>query len=197
MTTPYLEVIDAPAAAIVALDPTRSRLLGMLREPHSASELARSLDLPRQRVNYHLRKLEDQGLVTAAGSRNWGGIVERLVVATARTYLVSPETLGTAAPSDSDPPDRLSAAYLAALAGRAVREVGALIRQSRSADTFALDADISFATPTARADFSRDLAEAVTAVVARHHDESGAKGRKHRLVVGSWPIPTPTEGAPR
>ncbi|SCL19559.1 Helix-turn-helix domain-containing protein [Micromonospora pallida] len=204
MSVEAVEVIAAPAAAIVALDPVRSRLLAELREPRSATELARTLDLPRQRVHYHVRQLEAQGLVTGAGERRWGGLTERLLVATAGAYLVSPEVLGAAAarPTPGDRPDRLSAAYLVALAGRVVQEVGALLRRSREtgrpAETFTIDADITFRTPSARADFVRDLTEAVATVIARHHVESGSTGRRHRLVIGAYPIPqnAPADAGP-
>lgn len=202
MSAEAVDVITAPEAAISALDPVRSRLLAELAAPRSAAELARELDLPRQRVGYHLRQLQERGLVTAAGQRRWGGITERLLVATARAYLVSPEALGPSAafPADGERPDRLSAAYLAAVGGRLVREVGALIRRSREtgqpAETFALDTEITFASPQARADFARELADAVTGLVARYHDERSGDGRRHRLVVGAHPIPTPTPVPP-
>ncbi|MFI6231406.1 ArsR/SmtB family transcription factor [Micromonospora echinospora] len=203
MSIEAVDVIAAPAAAIVALDPVRSRMLAELRQPRSAAELARALDLPRQRVHYHVRQLEAQGLVTGAGERRWGGLTERLLVATAEAYLVSPEVLGAAAarPSADERPDRLSAAYLVAVAGRAVQEVGALLRRcresGRQAETFTLDAEITFRSPAARADFARDLAEAVTEVIARHHVE-GPGGRRHRLVVGAYPIPShpPADAGP-
>ncbi|MEV0327828.1 winged helix-turn-helix domain-containing protein [Micromonospora echinospora] len=201
MSIDAVDVIAAPAAAIVALDPVRSRMLAELRQPRSATELARVLGLPRQRVHYHARQLESQGLVTGAGERRWGGLTERLLVATAEAYLVSPEVLGAAAarPVPGERPDRLSAAYLVAVAGRVVQEVGALLRRSRDtgrqAETFTLDAEVTFSSPAARADFARDLAEAVTAVIARHHVEGGATGRRHRLVVGAYPIPQHTPAA--
>lgn len=49
-----VEVIDDPAAAVVALDPTRSRLLSELAEPASAATLAGRLGIARQKINYHL-----------------------------------------------------------------------------------------------------------------------------------------------
>ena len=91
-----LEVIDDPAAAVVALDPLRARLLAGLAEPASASALAERAGLPRQKVNYHLRILEEHGLVTEVGQRRWGGLTERLLHATAASYDVSP-ALGQAA----------------------------------------------------------------------------------------------------
>ena len=56
-------VIEDPAAAEVSLDPLRSRLLAELTEPASATMLAGRVGLARQKVNYHLKSLEQHGLI--------------------------------------------------------------------------------------------------------------------------------------
>ena len=88
-----VRVIEDPAAATVALDPLRSRLLSELREPASAASLAIRVGLPRQKVNYHLRTLESHGLVRVASRKRWGGLTERRLVAGhryGRTYVGAP-----------------------------------------------------------------------------------------------------------
>src|ERR1022692_544786 len=92
-----VEVIDDPAAAVVALDPARSRLLSELAEPASAATLAGPLGIARQKINYHLRTLEEHQLVRVAEERAWGGLTERLMVATASSYIVSPVAMGAVA----------------------------------------------------------------------------------------------------
>ena len=52
-----LDVIEAPAAAALALDPIKTRLLAALSRPASAAALAGRVGLTRQKVNYHLRAL--------------------------------------------------------------------------------------------------------------------------------------------
>ncbi|CAG0960394.1 hypothetical protein PHYC_00693 [Phycisphaerales bacterium] len=191
-----LRVIDDPASAEVALDPVRSRLLSELRTPASASTLAGRVGLPRQKVNYHLRKLEVHGLVRVDSKRRWGGLTERRLVATASSYVVSPGALGPAAPPD-DPArgmDRLSAGYLVALAARVVREVGQLLRKSEELGkrlaTLSIDTEVRFRSAQDRAAFSSELTAAVAALVARYHDESAPGGRRHRLMIGAYPTPT-------
>jgi hypothetical protein len=188
-----VEVIADSAAATVALEPVRSRLLSELAVPASAATLAPRLGIPRQQVNYHLRALEAHGLVQVAETRKWGGLTERLLVASAASYVVSPSALGPAATDPSRGADRLSASYLIALAARVVREVGDLLRRSAEADkrlpSLALDAEIRFRSPADRAAFSNDLVEAVTKLVAHYHDESAPGGRSHRLVVVAHPLP--------
>ena len=188
-----VDVIADPAAAAVALEPIRSRLLAELAEPASAATLAARLGMPRQKVNYHLRTLEAHDLVREAETRRWGGITERLLVASAGSYLVSPGALGPAAAEPSRTRDRLSASYLIALAGRAVREVGDLLRGARRANkplaTLAIDADIRFRSAAERTAFTRELTAAVGDLAARYHDEASPGGRRHRLLVLAHPLP--------
>lgn len=191
-----VQVIDNPAAAVVALEPIRSRLLAEMVEPASAATLAARLGIARQKVNYHVRALEAQQLVREAGTRQWGGLKERLLVASAASYIVSPGALGPAA-IDPGRANQLSASYLIALAGRVVREVGDLLRRSRAAGkqlaTLSIDTEIRFATAADRAAFTNDLTEAVTALASRYHDQSAPNGREHRLLVMAYPAPRNTQ----
>jgi DNA-binding transcriptional ArsR family regulator len=188
-----VEVIDDPAAAVIALEPLRSRLLAELAEPASAATLATRVGIARQKVNYHVRALEAHQLVREAGKRQWGGLTERLLVASASSYIVSPRALGPVAVVPSRDADRLSASYLIALAARIVDEVSDLLLRSRAADkrlaTLSLDTEITFRDAADRAAFSNELMHAVTSLVARYHDESAPGGRAHRLVLVAHPLP--------
>lgn len=188
-----IEVIDDPAAASVALDPIRCRLLAGLAEPASAATLAERLGIARQKVNYHLRTLEAHGLVTVAQERHWGGLTERLMVATAVSYLVSPNAMGPVAVNSAQKIDRLSASFLIALGARLVQEVSDLMRRAAAAGkalaTLAVDTEIRFKSAADRAAFTGELTEAITKLVAKYHHESASGGRSHRLVVMAHPTP--------
>ena len=188
-----LEVIDDPAAAMVALDPIRARLLAELGEAGSAASLANRVGLSRQKVNYHLRALEAHGLVRPVEERRWGGLVERRVIATATSYVVSPAAMGEAASDPARASDRLSARYLIALAARVVREVAELVRgskeQGKHLATLALDTEVRFRSPAERAAFTAELTGAIAGLVARYHDATAPGGRAHRLVLVAHPLP--------
>ena len=188
-----LEVIHDPAVAVVALDPIRARLLAELTEPGSAASLANRVGLARQKVNYHLRALEAHGLVRPVDVRRWGGLVERRVVATAASYVVSPAALGDAASDPARASDRLSARYLIALAARIVREVGELLRgsneQGKHLATLAIDTEVRFRSPAERAAFTSQLTEVIAGLVGRYHDATAPGGRAHRLVLVAHPSP--------
>ena len=188
-----VDVIDDPAAATVALDPIRNRLLAELAEPASAASLAGRVGLTRQKVNYHLRALEQHKLVSAAGERQWGGLTERLLVASADVVCRVADALGPIAADPRRTADRLSASYLIALGARVVREVGDLWRRALRSDkalaSLAVDTEIRFASPADRAAFTHDLTQAINSLVARYHDPAAAGGRLHRLVLVAYPSP--------
>ncbi|WP_020638056.1 ArsR/SmtB family transcription factor [Amycolatopsis balhimycina] len=184
-------VIEDAAAAEVSLDPVRARLLAELAEPASATMLAARVGLPRQKVNYHLRTLEHHGLVELVEERRKGNVTERMMRATAASYVISPAALAAVQPDPAEAPDRLSARWLLAVAGRLVRDVGVLITGAAKAKqrvaTFALDGEVRFASAADRAAFAEELATAVTTLVAKYHDESAEKGRPHRVIVAVHP----------
>jgi len=194
-----LEVIQDPATATVALEPIRSRLLAELGQPASAASVAAKIGLTRQKANYHLNALRSHRLVQEAGERRWGGLTERLFVASAASYVVAPKAMGPAATDPARTADRLSASYLIALAARIVQEVGDLVRRAREADkglaTLSIDTEIRFRSAAERAAFTADLTHAVTGLAARYHDASAPGGRAHRLIVAAHP--TPIENTPK
>ena len=195
-----VQVIDDPSSAAVAVDPVRSRLLAELAEPASAAALAARLGMPRQKVHYHLKTLEAHKLVRVAEKRRWGGLTERLLVATATSYVVSPAAMGGVAADPGRTADRLSAGYLIALAARLVREVGGLLgrahEQKKRLATLAIDAEVRFRSAEDRAAFTRALTESVTQLVARYHDAAAPGGRSHRLVLAAYPMPQKKSATP-
>jgi DNA-binding transcriptional ArsR family regulator len=184
-------VIENAAAAEVSLDPIRTRLLAELAEPGSATMLAARVGLPRQKVNYHLRMLERHGLLDLVEERRKGNVTERVMRASAASYVISPAALAAVQPDPRRSPDRLSAFWLLALAARLVRDVGALLtgatKAGRRVATFALDGEVRFASAADRTAFAEELSNAVAALVAKYHDETAERGRDHRVIVAIHP----------
>jgi hypothetical protein len=135
-----------------------------------------------------------------AEKRKWGGLTERLLVATATSYIVSPGAMGRVAIDPARTADRLSAGYLIALGARLVREVGALLSRARELDkrlaTLAVDAEIRFRSATERAAFTAELTGAINQLVTRYHDADAPDGRAHRLLLMSHPLPQASQARP-
>ncbi|EXG80526.1 putative transcriptional regulator [Cryptosporangium arvum DSM 44712] len=181
-------MIEDAAAAEASLDPIRARILAELAEPHTATTLANRLGLARQKVNYHVKTLEQHGLVELVEERRKGNMTERVVRASAAAYVISPAALAAVAPDPSRSPDRLSAHWLLALAARLVRETGALINGAARAEkplaTFGLDAEVRFARPADRAAFLGELTASLAELISKYHSEAG---REHRVVIAVHP----------
>ena len=192
-----IQVIDDPAAATVALEPIRSRLLSELAAPASAATLATRVGLTRQKVNYHLNTLEAHGLVRLAQERKWGGLTERLLVASAASYVVNPSAMGPVAVDPKREVDRLSASYLIALGARMVREVGDLVRRAKESGkrlaTLSIDTEVSFRSAADRAAFSAELTESIAKLVSKYHDDTTPGSRAHRLILVAHPLPQKSE----
>src|SRR5450759_4137449 len=92
--TAAIQVVQSAASAERLLKPERLQILGQLAQPDSAAGVAKRLKLPRQTVNYHLRELEKDGFVEFIEKHPKGNCLERVVRATARSYVISPVALG-------------------------------------------------------------------------------------------------------
>jgi len=192
-------VIDDPAVAAVSLDPVRACLLAALAEPASAASLAAGVGLTRQKANYHLRALERSGLIELVEERRKGNCTERVMRATAASYVISPAAMEAVAPDTARARDQLSARWLVALAARLVRDVGVLLTRAAAARqplaTFAVDAEIRFGSATDRAEFLQELSGSLEQLALRYHDPAATGGRRHRLVLAVHPSIT-KPGAP-
>ena len=130
--------------------------------------------------------------------RRKGNCTERVLRATAGSYVISPAALAAVQPDPDRAPDRVSAAWLLAVASRLVRDVGDLIAGAAAARrrvaTFAVDGEVRFASAADRAAFAEELASAVAVLVARYHEPTASGGRDHRLVVALHPsVPADTK----
>jgi predicted transcriptional regulator len=190
---PELLTVRDPAQAAALLQPQRLRLLEGLSEPDSAAGLARRLGLPRQQLNYHLRELERAGLVELVEERRRGNCIERVVVATARRYVISPEVLGGLGGDCTGIRDHFSSTYLVAVAARTIRELGELRmradEEGKRLATMTLESELRFASVEARNAFAKELSDAVAHLVVKYHDATAPGGRGFRVVVGAYPSP--------
>lgn len=176
-----------------ALNPLRRTLLDHLHTPASASQLAETLGMSRQKLGYHLHALEAAGLVRLVEERPRRGFVERILVACADRLVVDPGVLddraGTATPATQD---RYAADHLVASAAGVVRDVArmqaAADREGSRLLTFTLEAEVAFARPGDLEAFTEAMAEAMAAVAARFHSSDPA-ARRYRVLAAGHPAP--------
>lgn len=171
----------------------RLELLRELQEPNSAAGLAKRLGLPRQQVNYHLRELEKAGFLELVEERRKGNCIERVMRASALSYVVSPEVLGDVGGDLTELTDRFSSSYLLSAASRTIQEVAGL---KESADavgkrlaTMTLETEVRFASAADRNAFAKELTDALAHLIVKYHDAVTPAGRCFRVTLGAYPTP--------
>jgi len=176
-----VEVIHDAERASIALQPIRLKILERLEQPSSPTSLSKTLGIPRQHLNYHMRELEAAGLVEMVEEKRRGSVVERFYRSTARAYVIGPRALGELRADPASIQDRFSAEYLIALGSRLIEDVADL---DPATQTLALETTIAFATDADRNSFSRELTASVARLAATYHKEDG---EPFRIVVVGHP----------
>ena len=191
-----VDFVSDPARAVELLQPLRLLILELAREPISATELGARLKLPRQRVNYHVRRLALRGFLRRAGRRRRRNMIEQRYVASAKGFVLSPQLLGSIGADWRRIPDAGSAEYLVALSCQMEADLIAARRVSRAGEglsTLSIKSQFRFESPEQREVFSRALRDAIVEVIARHTaprtalDAHPSAGRSYRLVIGCYP----------
>lgn len=194
--TDRVALLEEPDTLRGALAPLRRRLLVRLSKPASATELAAEFGVSRQKLNYHLRKLEDAGLVELVALRQRRGFTERMLRARADTYVIDPALVRAPRrePKSNQEGDRHAADHLVDVAATTVREVARMQSAAGRAGlrllTFTLETEVHLAAPTDVHSFTEALATAMADVVARF-DSPG--GRAYRVVGAGHPAIRNTE----
>lgn len=184
--------VDSPDQVRAALSPIRRDLLKRLRTPSSASRLAAEMELPRQRLNYHLKALEKAGLVELVEERQRRGCVERIMRTRPGALIVDPTVVSG---EFTRIHDQYAAEHLVGVAATTVRDVARMQAKAAQVDkrllTFTLETEVRFAQPGDVHTFTEELAAAVGQVVARY-DSAG--GRPYRMVALGHPAPAVAQG---
>jgi DNA-binding transcriptional ArsR family regulator len=195
-----VHILRSLSSAATVLDATRLQILAGLREPGSAAGVARALGLPRQRVGYHVRALEKEGLLEPVGERRTRGTTERLLQATARSYVVSPEALGGLGATRAEIQDRFSSASQVTAAARTVRDLAILqagaARAGKRLPTLTVETEVRFASAEEQRAFAQELTDAVLHLAAKYHRPQAPAGRTFRLLLAGHPALIPVAEQP-
>lgn len=185
---PSVLSIRDPEALQALSHPTRVEMLEALREPASAAAIGRRIGQPRQRVNYHLKALEEAGLVRRVGTRRQGNFTETLYRAAARSFLVSPQVTWSDGRRLEALRSQHSLETLVALGERLQQDAAALLDRAaydgEEIPSAAVSAQVEFATEEERATFLREYLEMMKRLLERH---GAREGEPYRVVLAVHP----------
>jgi DNA-binding transcriptional ArsR family regulator len=186
--------IEDPGSAIALLHPMRARILTHLRRPASATEVARALDVPPPRVNHHVRRLRDAGLIRRAGKRKVRNLTEILYVAWARVYTIA-EGLTPGGDRRRDlredsarRPLRNLVALGERLSGDALSLLDEAAWDDREVSTYSTSVELTFSDAGSRAAFLADLLEAVRSLTQKYGGgEEARPEERYKTVIACYP----------
>lgn len=186
---PVLLVRDASRLGALA-HPMRVQILEALREPTSAAAVARRIGQARQKVNYHLKELEQAGLVNLIGERRVGNFVESLYQAVARTFLISPEVAWADGRRSETLRTQHSLGTLVLLGERLQRAAAVLLDKAayegEEIASASVVAEARFASEEEREAFLNEYLR----MTAELLEEYGKKdGEAYRVVIAAYPEP--------
>ncbi len=118
-----VHVLGDVAALRTLFDPLRLRIMGAIRTPRTAKELGAALGVEPNKLYYHLRRLQEHGLVSVDDR---GAGAERRFVATAKRLAIAPAVQPSAVEASG---------FVGALFGEAQRQIEDLMINRRSAES--------------------------------------------------------------
>lgn len=188
----YIESVDQATAL---LKPRRIELLKRLGEPRACTELAAEFRESAQSIYYHVKALEQAGLVQKVGERRVRGTVEGRYQACARAYWLAPQLVGQIGGPQAAQ-DQASLRTLLSLTEEVQADIGRLAQQvaaGQSIPSLSLSANVYLPDGDHRAAFLRDVQAAFERLArdyGRPADEAmtpTTPGQDFRLALACYP----------
>lgn len=186
----YIEEVEQAATL---LKPRRLEILKLLGEAHSCLELAELLQDTPQKIYYHVKALEQAGLVEKVSERRVRGILEGFYQARARSYWLAPSLVGRIG-GRQRAQEQASLDFLLAQAEQLQREVGHMAQaQEPDVPSLGLTAQIELRDQRQRGAFLRDLQQSIQALARKYGRQDGDSqpdaGQTFRLLLACYPAP--------
>jgi len=186
-----VSVVNDVETAAKLLNPIRLQILENLQVPNSASGLSKIIELPRQRINYHLKELEKRGMIDFIEEKRKGNVNERFLRASSKYYLVNIDAVGNLPTDQKDLKDQFSSTYLLAMASHLIDEVATLKTKASSTNkrlsTFSLQTEVRFASVEKLNRFTEELSQTIAKLASEYHDENSTEGRDYKFYLASHP----------
>ena len=174
----YLERLDQAEAL---LRPGRIEILRQLAEPASCTDVAGRLGQAPQKVYYHVKRMEQAGLVDRVAQRQVRGITEGIYQASGGSYWLAPDLVG--AIGERRAQDEMSLGFLLSLSEQMQSDLARLAARTGERPSLGMSGEVRL-SPERRPQFLTDLRAAIQGVLARY---GAAEGDTFRIAVACYP----------
>lgn len=183
-------LVTLPEQAAALLHPIRSEIVAALKEPSSATEIAKGLNETPQKINYHLKTLEKVGLVQRVGTRNVRNLVEVLYQAVAKTLIFS-ESLGLSPEAAQKLKDQQALAHVLSLTETMKRDALQLMEKAEEEQipSAVLQAKVSLTTPEERNQFINEYFSLLHQLVEKYQSTTSQPGHEYQVSLAVYPRP--------
>jgi DNA-binding transcriptional ArsR family regulator len=186
----YIEDVDQ---AMALLKPIRLEILRRLDEPRTCDELAEVFEDSAQKIYYHVKALQEAGLVEKVSEKRVRGTFEGYYQAKARSYWLSPTLVGKVG-SPQQARDQASLRVLLQLAEDVIDDTARLGSASETGQTvpsLSLSAQIHLADGNQRAQFLQELQTTFQGIALKYglaeDTEPASESANFRLVLMCYP----------
>ena len=150
----YIEDVDQAAAL---LKPQRIEMLKLMDHPRTCLELGKIFGESPQKIYYHIKALQNAGLVEQVGERRVRGTVEGSYQARARSYWLASDLVGQIGGA-AIAQDQVSLRHLLSLTEEMRGDIGHLAQQvGREIPSLGLSLHVELDNESRRADFMADV----------------------------------------
>jgi DNA-binding transcriptional ArsR family regulator len=144
-----------------------------------------------QKIYYHVKVLEQAGLVKKVSEKRVRGIMEGYYQAAAESYWLSPQLVNQLG-GERESKGQMSLGYLLGLAEQIQTEVSPLLKSRGEVPSLGVSAQINLQEEVDRASFLEELQELVQGLAEKYgsgdSDRDGAEGRENfRLILACYP----------
>jgi DNA-binding transcriptional ArsR family regulator len=174
----YLERLDQAEAL---LRPGRIEILRQLAAPASCTDVAGRLGQAPQKVYYHVKRMEQAGLVDRVAERQIRGITEGIYQAGGSSYWLAPSLVGEIGRRRAE--DEMSLGFLLSLSEQIQSDLARLAAGTGERPSLGMSGEVRL-QPERRHEFLADLRGAVQGVLARY---GGPDGVPFKIAFACYP----------
>jgi DNA-binding transcriptional ArsR family regulator len=169
----YIEDVDQAAAL---LKPQRIEMLKLMDHPRTCLELGKIFGETPQKINYHIKALQNAGLVEQVSERRVRGTVEGSYQARARSYWLASDLVGQIGGA-AIAQDQASLRHLLSLTEEVRSDIGHLAQQiGREIPSLGVSLHVELDNESRRADFMADVQQMAQILARKYGATTGGDG---------------------
>ena len=183
--------------ALALLKPQRIEMLKLMDQPRTCLELGKIFGETPQKINYHIKALQNAGLVEQVGERRVRGTVESSYQARARSYWLASDLVGQIGGA-AIAQDQASLRHLLSLTDEMRGDIGHLAQQvGKEIPSLGLSMHVELDDESRRSAFMADVQHMARILAHKYGATDGSEGEGNadaqpprplfRLVLACYP----------